>query len=68
MATTVSTGTGAGQHAVLPAETLEALAEDLEEARVGVEDGDAQGRGRSFGGRTLLIPVGGSGSRHRGRV
>ena len=39
----------AGERAVLPAEAVQALAEDLEEPGVGVDDGDAQRR--AAGGR-----------------
>ncbi len=34
-------GDGAGEHAVLPAEPVESLGENLDEAAVAVEDGDA---------------------------
>ncbi len=37
-------GHRAREHAVLPAEAVQALAEHLDEAAVAVEDGDAQGR------------------------
>ncbi len=43
---------GAGKHTVLPGESVEALAENLDEAAVAVEDGDPQGcRGRMSGVR-----------------
>ena len=41
IATIASSGTGAGEHAVLPARALQPLAEHLQEAGVGVEDGQA---------------------------
>ena len=56
----------AGEHAVLPAEALQALAEHLEEARVGVEHGNAHVRAAESGGRALELPAGGGRFRHRG--
>ena len=40
----LSTGTGAGEHAVLPAEPVQALAQHLDESCVAVDYGDAQRR------------------------
>ena len=62
IATTVSTGTGAREHAVLPAEPLQALAEHLQEAGVGVQHGDAHVRtgvwwpGSRASGRRRSVP------------
>ena len=56
----------AGEHAVLPAEALQALAEHLEEAGVGVQHGDAHVRAAESGGRALELPAGGDRFLHRG--
>src|SRR3954470_1776154 len=55
---------GAGEHAVPPAEPLEALSEHLEEPRVGVEHGDAQLRAAEGGSRAELPAGGGDPFRH----
>jgi hypothetical protein len=49
MATTVSMGTRAGEHPMLPGQTLQALGQHLQKARVGVDDGEPERRG--VGGR-----------------
>ena len=63
----------AREHAVLPAEAVQALAEDLDEAAVAIEDGDPQGRRSDGAGLSEAVDdgppiVGAHACRHRGAV
>src|SRR5213075_1250632 len=58
-------GDRAREHAMLPAQPFEALAEHLQESRVGVEHRDAQRRAGGSGARAIQVRPGGGEIRHR---